>query len=259
MQIAETAENTDVMSDLWIEYGEDGIRTGGIERPLRYIVIGSELQEISLPEEELIDEIDSSLNREPIQWLDETELEPLLNSYGSFESYLRNRRQSTDISTSGASLDEDSSPQDVVESLLDLHPAELPMEDEHPAVEAVERHVREDAFREGIYQLYSGCAICGQLFEAPDGSIDLEAAHILPKANQGPDVLQNGLGLCSRHHWAFDHGWFRITSDYEIRVPEYPELEGYSELSQYDGTYLQLPSQEQMKPHPQYIRQRNQN
>lgn len=252
-----TVESPEVMKDLWVEYDDAGVRCGGIERPLPYIVVGANAQEMSLPEEEFAGEVNQSLDEESIQWLDKSALEPMLNSYGSFESYLRNRDHSTDPSPSGIGIVEDPSSQDIVKVLLELSPDELPLQDEHPEFEEVEQKVRKEAFREGIYEVYPGCAICGRLLEAPDGSIDLEAAHILPKSDSGPDVLQNGLGLCSRHHWAFDHGWFRITPDYEIRVQDHPELEGYTELSDYDGEYLQLPSQQQIQPHPQYIQQRD--
>lgn len=251
-----TVKDPGVMNDLWVEYDDDGARCGGIERPLPYVVMGADIQELSLPEERFAGEVNQSLDEEPIQWLGESALEPLLNSYGSIESYLRNKDRSTDTSPSGIGIEEDPSSQDVVEVLLELSPDELPLRDEHPEFEEVEQKVRNEAFREGIYEVYPGCAICGRLLEAPDGSIDLQAAHILPKADNGPDVLQNGLGLCSRHHWAFDHGWFQITPDYEIQVQDYPELEGYSDLSDYDGEYLQLPSQQQVQPHPKYIQQR---
>ena len=81
---------------------------------------------------------------------------------------------------------------------------------------------------------------------------------VLPKSENGPDVLQNGLALCSQHHWAFDNGWFEIGENYEIKIREFPDLRGYDELTEYDGKQLYLPSETHLQPHLEYLQQRNQ-
>jgi len=255
LPVRETVRDTDVMTDLWVEY-EDGIRSGGIDQPWPYLVVGGELHELDIPERELVDEFDVELSGEPIQRLDETALESFSNRYGGFESYLRDRDRSG-AGSSDIALGDDPTSQDVLETLLGLSIDELPLFAEDSRLEAVDRDVRETAFRNGIYEIYEGCAICGNLFESPNGEHNLEAAHILPKASGGPDVLQNGLALCSRHHWAFDQGWFEIGENYEIRVREYPSLAGYDEFHHFDGESLRLPKQESLRPHPKYIRERN--
>lgn len=108
MPIADTVKSSDVMTDLWVEYDDDGVRTGGIDRPLPLLVIGTQVQQISLPEGEFADKIDTELDEEPVQWLDEQALEPLINSYGSFESYLRPRDQPPDRKTAGVDPTTDS-------------------------------------------------------------------------------------------------------------------------------------------------------
>lgn len=253
--IIDTLENSNVMTELWVEY-EDGVRSGGIENPWPYLVIGEDVREVTIWEEEMVEEIDSNLDERPTQHLTEEEMEPLLNSYGGFEPFLRDRGRLDTPVLSGADLDENPSTQDVLDLLLQITDDDLPLERGDSALEDVSRKVREEAFREGILEIYSGCAICGKLFESPRGTLDLEAAHILPKSEDGPDLLQNGLGLCSRHHWAFDNGWFEIATDYEIHVRKYPELEGYEELKQYDGAYLHIPTEKEFQPHPHYLRQR---
>jgi hypothetical protein len=197
--VAETVENSDVMTELWVEY-EDGVRSGGIESPWPYIVLGEEVREVTLSEREFTDEFDLRLTDEPIQSLNEAAVKSVLNSYGSFDSYLRERERSDDTSPSGIGIDEDPSVQDVVDVLLQVTETDLPVLEEQGAFAEIKRATRDEAFREGIYEIYPGCAICGELFESPEGNLDLEAAHILPKAENGPDILQNGLGLCSRHH-----------------------------------------------------------
>ena len=253
--IIETIENSNVMTELWVEY-EDGVRSDGIESPWPYLVLGDTVREIAIPEQEFTEDTEVSLSEKSIHLLGEQAMEPLLNSYGGFESYLRDRDRVSEAKTDEITLEENPSTQDVVDFLLRVKKEDLDTYEAGSELEEIER--KKPAFREGIYEIYSGCAICGNLFESPEGSFDLEAAHILPKAQGGPDLLQNGLGLCSRHHWAFDHGWFEISTDYEIRVREYPELQGYDELKQYDGEYLYVPEEDELQPHPHYIHQRNQ-
>lgn len=255
--IAKTFENSDVMTELWVDY-EDGVRSGGIEKPWPYLALGEDVRDITIREQKFAEEIDISLSEEPIQAFDEEAMKPLLNNYGGFESYLRDRDRSNDYRPSGVNLDGDPSFEDVVDLLFQVTEDDLPAYEDDSELEEIERETRKAAFREGIYEIYPGCAICGKLLESPEGSLDLEAAHILPKAQDGPDLLQNGLGLCSQHHWAFDHGWFKISVDYEIHVRDYPQLEGYNELKQYHGEYLQVPGEENLQPHSYYIRQRNQ-
>jgi putative restriction endonuclease len=245
------------MTALWVEY-EDGVRSGGIERPWPYVVFGKEVREISITNQEFVDEFDFSLTNETIQSFGKRELTSILNRYGGIESYLRERERSDDASPTGTTLDDNPSVQDIVDRLLQVTETELPEFKDGGELAEIEREKRDQAFREGIYEIYPGCAICGELYESPDGTLNLEAAHIVPKAENGPDVLQNGLGLCSRHHWAFDHGWFKIDTDYQIHVREYPELEGYDELQKYDNEYLYLPNEEALQPYPYYLQRRNQ-
>lgn len=63
--VAETVEDSDVMTTLWVEY-EDGVRKCGIETPWPYIVVGTAVQRIHIPEQELADEFDGSLDGEAI-------------------------------------------------------------------------------------------------------------------------------------------------------------------------------------------------
>ncbi|APX96386.1 homing endonuclease associated repeat-containing protein [Natronorubrum daqingense] len=257
--IVEKLENTDVMTELWVEY-ENGVRSNGIDRPWPYLVIGGEVQEIDIQVEVLLEEIGSERTDEPIQWLDEEALKPFVNTYGDFESYARHceSSESETPSSPNSTVDDRSSPQDVIDSLFQITPKDIPRTESNSSLGEINHGTLEAAFRRGIRNIYQKCSICGDLLESPDGSPDLEAARILPKEHDGPAVLQNGLGLCSRHHWAFTNGWFEIDTDYEIRLREYPELQGYDELKQYDGTYLHVPTDGSLQPHSHYIRQRNQ-
>lgn len=71
----------------------------------------------------------------------------------------------------------------------------------------VRRRTRDRAFRELVLEAYDGtCAICGANRRSPDGTPEVEAAHIYPRSENGRDDVRNGLALCRLHHWAFDTG-----------------------------------------------------
>ncbi|WP_367279508.1 HNH endonuclease [Paraburkholderia sp.] len=45
------------------------------------------------------------------------------------------------------------------------------------------------------------CEYCGQEgFLLPNGKRYIEAHHIISLANQGPDTMDNVIGLCANHH-----------------------------------------------------------
>jgi putative restriction endonuclease len=57
------------------------------------------------------------------------------------------------------------------------------------------------------------------------GRPEVEAAHIKPVSENGPDTVRNGLALSGTVHWMFDRGLVSVGDDYEIlvsknRVPE---------------------------------------
>ncbi len=63
-----------------------------------------------------------------------------------------------------------------------------------------------------VKRLYGAeCAVCGIRHKPV-----IQAAHILPKANNGSDHPENGLPLCSNHHALFDKHWFTIDTDLNI-------------------------------------------
>lgn len=77
---------------------------------------------------------------------------------------------------------------------------------------------RDASFRSNVLEAYKHkCCICGSQFSIAQSSA-MEAAHIIPRAKRGSDILQNSLCLCPVHHWAFDRGYIAIDSDGFIRV-----------------------------------------
>jgi putative restriction endonuclease len=85
----------------------------------------------------------------------------------------------------------------------------------------VTRLARALVFRERVIALYGRtCCLCGTALQVPGGAVELEAAHIVPRALFGVDDARNGLSLCRRHHWAFDRGLFGIDGSRRVFVPQ---------------------------------------
>lgn len=116
------------------------------------------------------------------------------------------------------------------------------------------RRVRDASFTSEVRDAYDEqCAVCGARRISPDGSPEVEAAHIYPKSEGGPDIVQNGLALCRLHHWAFDAGWISFTDNYDIIVKNTPERDGYEEFTDLHGNKLILPENEELRPHVKFI------
>ncbi len=121
---------------------------------------------------------------------------------------------------------------------------------------------RDPSFSRNVKDAYDhACAICGAERTAPNGSSEVEAAHIYPVSGAdsdeeqgGPDEIGNGIALCRMHHWAFDNGWFAIEDDYTITVRDRPDLPGYAEIAEYDGEQIRLPDEEEHCPKVEFIR-----
>ncbi|WP_440770881.1 HNH endonuclease [Natronorubrum sp. DTA28] len=132
--------------------------------------------------------------------------------------------------------------------------SEPALTDDETEFTETQRRVRSSAFASRVKSAYdSRCAICGTSRESPAGTVDIEAAHIYPKRDDGRDVVQNGLALCRLHHWAFDAGWLAVSDEYRILVADRPDLEGYEEFSRLEGETITVPALEDERPHAKFL------
>jgi len=109
-------------------------------------------------------------------------------------------------------------PQEIIDEAFD-QPIDHALVDEEDK-EDVTRIIRSRSFRDLIMYFYEDrCAITGK-----DLLIDyrffsnLEAAHILARASGGGSHPSNGIALERNLHWAFDKGFFTLTTDCKVEV-----------------------------------------
>ena len=68
--------------------------------------------------------------------------------------------------------------------------------------------------RELIQLVYDRrCAFTGLRLINGGGRAEVEAAHIVPVAGDGPDMVWDGLSLSGTVHWMFDRGLFSVADD----------------------------------------------
>jgi hypothetical protein len=138
-------------------------------------------------------------------------------------------------------------------------PREPQLTEEEEEFNKMRRRARDAAFRAAVRDAYDDrCAVCGSGRMSPAGNPEIEAAHIYPKNMNGRDHVQNGIGLCKLHHWAFDCGWISLSDDYEILVKDEPGLDGYDDFSPLEGVSVRLPESDERKPHPKFLAEHRQ-
>jgi hypothetical protein len=127
--------------------------------------------------------------------------------------------------------------------------------EEERAVYRVNRLRREAAFREVVLANYGySCAVTGLRFRR-GAYVEAEAAHIIGKEARGPDDPRNGLALSRTAHWAFDHGIFTLSDDYEVRIHD-SARDGDQRLApvfEAEGKQIVLPNERFYRPHPEAL------
>ncbi|RCW83224.1 HNH endonuclease [Phyllobacterium bourgognense] len=116
------------------------------------------------------------------------------------------------------------------------------------------RAFRDRVFSQLVVRAYNmKCAMTGISLQAPDGSFEMEGAHIKPVEDGGPDSLNNGIPLLQSIHWMFDNGLIAIGSEYQIlkssRYHE-PKIDGLLN----ESGKITLPKNSCHFPHPEFLR-----
>jgi putative restriction endonuclease len=116
------------------------------------------------------------------------------------------------------------------------------------------RIVRDAAFRQAVLYAYDDtCAVTGIRIVNGGGRAEAQAAHIVPVAEGGPDVVQNGIALSATAHWLFDRHLISIGEDWRLlishnKVP--PELRN---LMAGQTQSIRLPHDRGLWPNPRFV------
>jgi len=117
------------------------------------------------------------------------------------------------------------------------------------------RKIRDAAFRDEVCDAYENrCAVTRLQIINGGGRAEVQAAHIIPVASGGLDVVQNGLALCGTAHWLFDRHMISITDDYRLLVSHNKIPTEFRNLFKAQLDRIHLPFDEELWPKPSYLR-----
>ncbi len=118
-----------------------------------------------------------------------------------------------------------------------------------------DRAYRDAAFARMVKAAYGGvCAISGLNLRNGGGRAEVQAAHIRPVADIGPDIVPNGLALSGTLHWMFDRGLISVAEDNSILVSHNKVDLATVERLVHPSRKLILPKARRDHPHPDYLR-----
>lgn len=143
-------------------------------------------------------------------------------------------------------------PEELIQGFSDA--AQSPYEVERRIVEQlVSRPFRERAFATAIKAAYTDtCAMTGLKIINGGGRSEVQAAHIRPVADRGPDAVSNGIALSATIHWMFDRGLVSVDEQYNLLIARGAAPDTVSRLLLPDGR-LQLPPRPELWPAQKYL------
>lgn len=147
-----------------------------------------------------------------------------------------------------------------IESAVQPGLAEEPMFFERPIVERIQnKRFRDAIFARHIRDIYRDtCAMTGIRIVNGGNRAEMEAAHIIPVEENGPDSVRNGLALCRTVHWLFDRGFVSVADDHSILLAEKQVDDRLATLFRSEGRIL-VPDDPRAQPHPQFLRWHREN
>lgn len=121
------------------------------------------------------------------------------------------------------------------------------------------RPFRDRAFSRQVREAYNKrCAITGLRILNGLGRPEVQAAHIQPVSENGPDSVRNGLALSSTFHWLFDRGLISLTDDFRILKARGALSNEVSRFINAEGRAL-VPNDSISKPHPRFLKYHREN
>jgi putative restriction endonuclease len=136
----------------------------------------------------------------------------------------------------------------------ELAPFEPPIAERPLVTQILQRPFRDRAFAAAVKTAYRDtCAITGLKIINGSGRSEVQAAHIRPVADHGPDSVRNGIALSGTVHWMFDRGLISIDEDHRLLIARdhVPD----TALRLIDPSHaLMLPTRSEHRPHAQFLR-----
>lgn len=122
------------------------------------------------------------------------------------------------------------------------------------------RNVRDRAFRQVVLRAYQQrCAISGLKFLNGGGRAEVDAAHIRPVKENGPDIVQNGIALSGTAHWMFDRGLISLSDEFERLISrQVNDLEGVKGFVNKSGQAI-VPKTHNERPDPRFLQWHREN
>lgn len=133
--------------------------------------------------------------------------------------------------------------------------AEDQLEFERPVFEQItQRWFRDRVFSAQVRSAYdSRCAVTGLKIINGGGRAEMEAAHIKPVAQKGPDSVRNGLALSRTVHWMFDRGLISVDDDFKLLTAKPLLPEGVDRLFNPSGE-IWVPPDARAQPNPAFLK-----
>jgi putative restriction endonuclease len=116
------------------------------------------------------------------------------------------------------------------------------------------RLVRDPKFRQLVLNAYDErSSITDLKIINGGGRAEVEAAHIWPVEENGPDSIQNGIALSGTVHWMFDRGLLSLADNMEIMLSRHiNDRESIESLIRSSG-YAATPADPRHAPHPFFL------
>lgn len=132
-------------------------------------------------------------------------------------------------------------------------PYEADSIDRRIVTQMLQRPFRDRAFSAAIKAAYRDtCAVTGLKLFNGGGRSEVQAAHIRPVAERGPDSVRNGLALSGTVHWMFDRGLISVDDDYGLLIASGGVPDIVTRLINPERRLL-VPTRADDRPHSQFL------
>lgn len=118
----------------------------------------------------------------------------------------------------------------------------------------VNRAIRNAAFRRAVLDAYDDtCAVTGLRIVNGGGRAEAQAAHIVPVADGGPDIVQNGIALSATAHWLFDRHLISVDENWRMMVSHNRIPSSLLSIFVPHDKLIGLPVDRALWPHPAFL------